>query len=1387
MLKNVPMRNLSTIFLITTLAFAPGFAYGQLEDLSPGLIVQWKTAAGKTIESIDAAPALDIPTMPVDPRLGLDSVEGVWRGLLLIKGAEPRTFYTHAAGEFTVAIDGKVVIQGDTKTPEWTPGEPVKVSLGLQPIEVRYRQVGTRPRFALFWSADSYPIEPIAPNVYYHDAEDMPDSAFDHGRKLVRIGRCVACHQLPGEPSLLQAPALDQMAGSFKPQWLTQLLMGKAKEGFAHPTVMNFSESEANALTAWFVDRKPSPAPKLKKPNAKDKKPNGRDVFMTVGCLACHQHGDLGAKGVFSGGDLKNIAAKRPSDFFEKWLTDPASLNRDHRMPIFDLNPGERVALAGWLSSQGDSSSPAKVKASNASNATARKLFADNNCQACHTAPDDFGITKIASKPLTKNPDWSASCLTDSTGSQPEFAFNAIEEAAIKTYVEQMQTHAPKVARLNGERLMEERNCVSCHARELSSGLSETVLNVAKDKDKFTQHVPAMTPPSLASVGDKLTRDALLAAISREDEPHRPYLQVRMPRFAMPKSTAEEIVDHLIVRDRNPAPLTAPSETLDREALFVAGSRLVTSDGFGCTSCHQVGKTMPPKAPLNTRGPDLSMLGQRIRKPWFDRWVRNPARIVAGMEMPSVQIPVKGVLKEHLDSQLNAVWHTLNTKGFEPPEPNPLRVVRRSGRSLAEETAAVLTDVVHDEKKVYIKPLLIGLPNRHNILYDLETGHLVAWRIGNVARQRARGKRWNWETAGAQLYSRAGAAPEMRLKSNGQWLDPQLQGQFVTEFDTLFHESGGVRFTHRLRFGDSADNSQLLRFEQTFQPTPDQTGFTRTLRVFSLKPGQQLEFSLPNAKPTDAAGAVTIGLANRQKVRLLNSESASATRDKGVWRVTIESPKNQETAAQWKLQYTTSTLVDQFVAPEINLPPPTVAKLKAVPGFDVVRLPLADEFMPTGLAWRPDGSLIVTSLKGRVWSLQDTNGDELEDRTSVLSDELAAPYGAAAEADYVDVVTKYAIVRLFDANRDGHAEKMQTIASGWGHTDDYHDWVVGLPRDSEGNYLLSIPCQQDDRNEAAAHLRGKVVRVVPRSPTDEDPRPYRLEKISGGHRFPMGIAQTKQGDIFVTDNQGNYNPYNELNHVQPGVRFGFINKIEKKDKDFSPPLTPPAINIPHPWTRSVNGICVLESPAGIADDHFGPFAGDLIGCEYDTRRLVRMSLQKVNGQWQGAAYPFSDPDAKAEENLLGPICCSVAPDGDLYVGELRDSGWGGSNNIGALLRMRPDWKQLPAGIARVEHRQEGFEITFTQPIDRNKAADKSNYSISSATRDSTPAYGGNDRDRRVEKIDSIEVAADNQSVLLKLKDLRAGFVYDFQLKSIAAGDDRFFPAEAYYSLNTILK
>jgi glucose/arabinose dehydrogenase len=586
-------------------------------------------------------------------------------------------------------------------------------------------------------------------------------------------------------------------------------------------------------------------------------------------------------------------------------------------------------------------------------------------------------------------------------------------------------------------------------------------------------------------------------------------------------------------------------------------------------------------------------------------------------------------------------------------------------------------------------------------------------------------------------------------------------------------------------------SKRVVSIEQTFTsvwPEAKASGFARSVRITGLLANEAVYLRVADSENLSISkrGRLITLPGGEARIHLSGPATARFVRKNGAIHAT-QAPTRTPDHVEIKLHYVTKRPVPPVAIDSNVRRAVQPVDLAVMPGFRATRLSLPAEIMPTGLAWRPDGTLVISSLKGRVWLAHDRNGDGLEDHAVPFSDELAAPYGVATRGEAIDVITKSALLRLLDVDNDGRADRTITLASGWGHTADYHDWTVGLVGDPAGNYYVALPCQQDKRTDAAAHLRGTVLKLVPRTPDQRDPRPFAIKPLTAGHRFPMGLARNRRGDLFVTDNQGHWNPFNKLNHVVAGSRYGFINANDRT-KGFDPQARPAAIEIPHPWTRSVNGICFLDTPAEVRKktgrDLFGPLEGHLIGCEYDTRRLVRMSLQRVGETYQGACYPFSIQPLKGRPALLGPIVCSVAPDGDLYIGNIRDSGWGGGQNVGSVVRLRPDGK-LPCGIAEVRADAEGFLIDLTAPADARRMADVTNYTVSSYRRRSTPAYGGKDQDRRTETIQSVSVSDDRLHITLRIRQLRAGYVYDLRLKNLVGEGETFFPAEAYYTLRTI--
>lgn len=72
-------------------------------------------------------------------------------------------------------------------------------------------------------------------------------------------------------------------------------------------------------------------------------------LFDAHGCRSCHK---VGYKGGNSGPDLTMVGHRRPLGWLQKWLTSPRHFKPDTRMPEQGLAPGDRDALATWLSEQ---------------------------------------------------------------------------------------------------------------------------------------------------------------------------------------------------------------------------------------------------------------------------------------------------------------------------------------------------------------------------------------------------------------------------------------------------------------------------------------------------------------------------------------------------------------------------------------------------------------------------------------------------------------------------------------------------------------------------------------------------------------------------------------------------------------------------------------------------------------------------------------------------------------------------------------------------------------------------------------------------------------------------------------------------------------------------
>jgi glucose/arabinose dehydrogenase len=376
------------------------------------------------------------------------------------------------------------------------------------------------------------------------------------------------------------------------------------------------------------------------------------------------------------------------------------------------------------------------------------------------------------------------------------------------------------------------------------------------------------------------------------------------------------------------------------------------------------------------------------------------------------------------------------------------------------------------------------------------------------------------------------------------------------------------------------------------------------------------------------------------------------------------------------------------------------------------------------------------------------------------------------------------ITRMKDIDGDGRADIFETVASPWAQTGDYHEFAFGSKFDKDG-YMWVVLCLTGSFTSEAPY-RGWCFRV------SEDGKAI---PTCSGIRSPGGIATNYLGDMFYTDNQGPWNGACALKHLVPGHFMGnpsgntwykLTDALGPRPPDPTsgsrmhieakkiPELIPPAVLFPYGKMG--------QSASGIANDFtgkFGPFKDQLFVGDQTHSTVMRVYLEKVRGRYQGACFMFKEGFAS------GSLSLEFAPSGSLFVGGT-DRGWGSRGGKPFALQ-RLDWTgAMPFEIHEMHAKSDGFELTFTEPVDAASAANPASYTIETYDYIYQASYGSPEVDRTTPTIKSIKVAPDRKSARLIIDGLQEGHVHELHFPGIrsAKGEPLLHPA-AYYTMNYI--
>jgi hypothetical protein len=451
--------------------------------------------------------------------------------------------------------------------------------------------------------------------------------------------------------------------------------------------------------------------------------------------------------------------------------------------------------------------------------------------------------------------------------------------------------------------------------------------------------------------------------------------------------------------------------------------------------------------------------------------------------------------------------------------------------------------------------------------------------------------------------------------------------------------------------------------------------------------------------------------------------------------------------------------------------------------------PPANEVLEAGaIEIMPDGRIALGTRRGEIWMIDNAYTDNPKDaKFSRYAHGLHEILGLAQKNGWLYVTHRPDVTRVKDTTGKGKADLFEMVTDGWEINGDYHEYAFGSRFDKDGNLWLAL-CLTGSFN-SNSKFRGWAGKVTPDG---------KFVPTTSGVRSPGGVGFNAEGDVFYTDNQGPWNGACHLKHITVGGFVGhpdsfkwykekeaaYLGKAPEVPKNNSrimteakriPQLVPPAVTFPYgPMGQSASGF-----DCDLSGGKFGPFEKQLFVGDQTHSTIMRVCLEKVNGHYQGACIPFRQGFGS------GVVPVRFGKDWSLIVGGT-NRGWGSRGNKAFSIERLVWTGKTPFEIKEVHAKHDGFELTFTKPVDPATANKIASYGIKTFTYLYRADYGSPVVDETKPTITKVETAADGLSVRLFINGLQEGHIHDLTATGVRSteGSPLLHP-EAFYTLNYI--
>jgi len=460
--------------------------------------------------------------------------------------------------------------------------------------------------------------------------------------------------------------------------------------------------------------------------------------------------------------------------------------------------------------------------------------------------------------------------------------------------------------------------------------------------------------------------------------------------------------------------------------------------------------------------------------------------------------------------------------------------------------------------------------------------------------------------------------------------------------------------------------------------------------------------------------------------------------------------------------------------------------------YEIKTLPIPQDLYLEvgGLATMPDGRLAVSTRRGEIWIIENPyQKDSHQTNYRRFASGLHEILGLAYKDGVFYCSQRGELTKITDTNRDGVADLYEPIYQ-FELSGNYHEYTYGPVFDKNGDMLVTLNLAWIGFGEGKfAKWRGWLVKIKPDGT---------LEPQSAGLRSPAGYSINDEGDIFYGENQGDWVGSGRITHLAKGDFAGNPGGIKwakepnspfkltlEEIPDNSQPMFEAAkkvknLKLPAVWfPHAIMGISTSDIIQDTTKGKFSPFPGQYFVADQGQSKVMRVFMEKVNGVYQGFCINYR------EGFQSGILRERFGLDGSMFVG-MTSRGWGstGKDNFGL---QRLVWNGLtPFEINAIHAKSDGFEITFTQPVDVKSVKNAASYALRSYIYEYHHQYGSPIINVKDLKIKGISVSSDKKSVRISIDGIRQFYIHEFILKGILNEEgDPLLHETAYYTLNEI--